>query len=221
MEWRGEVMRSPKLSNATKLALLAMYDHMDEEGRYGAGRERIAESLGLLSLQRVSARCSEAVERGFLSVVRRGGYGRSTAYQASIGSVVTEPDSRQLADWLTEPISRQLGDTPDLPVDIALTEPISRQLGVATEPISRQLGPVPQLSPSAGTSKVTADSNHVAGAPSGATEALVPMDESPIIPSPEPLAPRHLTAPRTGPDYEQERQRQLAELDRLIAQENS
>jgi hypothetical protein len=205
-EWRADVLARHDLHERTKVILFAMAEHMQPDGTIKVERKVIGELLGL-PVQRITDRLPEAIAAGFLTISKKGGYGRPTEYTTAVrwSPQLTQPPGH-LEPQLTQPPGHLQSGRPQLTQPPGHLEDLDHPV---TDTVSRSLP------------KVTTDSNHSGGAPSGATEALVPMDESPIIPSPEPLAPRHLTAPRTGPDYEQERQRQLAELEQLIAQEKS
>jgi hypothetical protein len=78
-QWRAEVARSPRLSNAARVLLLVLADHMDAKRRVSVPRSRLARQIGRHP-QRVAERIKQAREAGLLDVVSPGYRGHTAVY---------------------------------------------------------------------------------------------------------------------------------------------
>ena len=79
-DWRREVFRSARITDATRVLLLLMADRMDANRKVSVPRSELARLLGRRE-QRVAERFHSAVESGLLTTVSRGHKGRTAVYQ--------------------------------------------------------------------------------------------------------------------------------------------
>lgn len=81
-DWADAVVRDPRLTNATKILLLRLPDHMNRDRIFSVPRSQLAHMLGR-SERRVQGRLKEAVEVGYLVSVRPGYRGHTAEYQGT------------------------------------------------------------------------------------------------------------------------------------------
>lgn len=79
--WRAEVMRSPHITDSTRVLLLVLHDDMREDGYVSVPREQLAARLDRTE-RKVSQRLADAVEARLLDRVVRGQKGRTAVYRA-------------------------------------------------------------------------------------------------------------------------------------------
>jgi hypothetical protein len=81
--WVDEVFRTPLITDAVRVALLALAQDMDDEGIVSARRDVLAGRLGR-SDRRIGDRLKFAIESGYLERVSRGQKNGTGRYQATI-----------------------------------------------------------------------------------------------------------------------------------------
>jgi hypothetical protein len=81
----GEVFRTPLITDAVRVALLALAQDMDDDGIVSARRDALAERLGR-SDRRIGDRLKFAIESGYLARVSRGQKNGAGKYRATIPS---------------------------------------------------------------------------------------------------------------------------------------
>lgn len=93
--WVDAVMRSPQITDAVRVALLAMAMDMDDAGRVSVKREDLALRLGK-GKARITERVNAAVDAGFLERVLEGKRGQVAVYSAGFphGSGYADPNAR-------------------------------------------------------------------------------------------------------------------------------
>lgn len=79
--WRVEVIRSPHITDSTRVLLLVLADDMREDGYVSVPRDQLAERLDRTE-RKVSQRLADAVEARLLDRVVRGQKGRTAVYRA-------------------------------------------------------------------------------------------------------------------------------------------
>ena len=79
--WLRYVYATARVPDSVRVLLLVMAEHMDEDGRVEIGRDDLAALLSRAP-QRISGRCSKAIEAGLLQQVRRGTRGAKSVFQA-------------------------------------------------------------------------------------------------------------------------------------------
>lgn len=82
--WRAAVFEPrPGMTDACRVLLLYLHDHMDNKGIVSIPRRKLAESLGIAE-RRITERMNLAKALGFFDTVRRGRPGVTAVYQATI-----------------------------------------------------------------------------------------------------------------------------------------
>lgn len=79
-QWRRVVIRSPRISDAVRVYLLVLADHMRADRTVSVPRARIAEQMGRHP-QRIAERTRAAHDAGFLDTVSPGYKGHTAVYQ--------------------------------------------------------------------------------------------------------------------------------------------
>jgi hypothetical protein len=79
--WLRYIYATARVPDSVRVLLLVMAEHMDEDGRVEIGRDDLAALLSRAP-QRISGRCSKAIEAGLLQQVRRGTRGAKSVFQA-------------------------------------------------------------------------------------------------------------------------------------------
>jgi hypothetical protein len=94
--WRREVYQSPRISDATRVLLLLMAEHMDRDRKVCVKRVELARELQRHE-QRISERIGAAHKAGYLTTVSPGYRGHTAVYEGlfpdpvSVGKV-TDPE---------------------------------------------------------------------------------------------------------------------------------
>jgi hypothetical protein len=96
--WINEVFRTPLITDATRVALLALAPDMDESGRVSVPRDELSNRLGRHP-RKVDDRLKNAVDAGFLQRVSRGQKHRHAVYQATLSA----PDGGRADKSLSTP----------------------------------------------------------------------------------------------------------------------
>lgn len=81
--WRREVFRTALITDSVRVALLALADGMDADGKVSMKREDLAEMIGRHS-RKVDERYKAAMSAGYLLRVSRGQKHRPAVYQATL-----------------------------------------------------------------------------------------------------------------------------------------
>lgn len=81
--WIDEVFRAPSISDAVRVALLALAMEMNEAGEVSTPRPELAHRLSR-SERRVAGRLSDAIDAGYLARTGRGQKGRTASYRGVI-----------------------------------------------------------------------------------------------------------------------------------------
>lgn len=79
--WRSEVVRSPHITDSTRVLLMLLAEDMREDGYVSVPRQRLAQQLDRTE-RKVSQRLADAVEARLLDRVVRGQKGRTAVYRA-------------------------------------------------------------------------------------------------------------------------------------------
>ena len=89
--WVDEVFRSPLITDAARVALLALVPDMDEAGRVSVSREDLAARLNR-GKARITERLQAAVDAGLLDRTAAGKKGRVAEYVATLPKGSAHPD---------------------------------------------------------------------------------------------------------------------------------
>lgn len=101
--WIDEVFRTPSISDAVRVALLALALEMDDAGEVSLPRRELAERLAR-SERRMDDRIGTAIQAGLLERTSRGHRSRTAAYRATLpGSVSATPGGRTNAGKRDDP----------------------------------------------------------------------------------------------------------------------
>lgn len=84
-QWRTLIYSSPHVSDAVRVSLLLLADHMGPDRIVSVPRADLAKALNRHP-QRIAERSAAAVELGFLSVVKAGYRGNTAIYQGTFPS---------------------------------------------------------------------------------------------------------------------------------------
>jgi hypothetical protein len=108
--WVDEVFRSPLISDAVRVALLALVPDMDDAGCVSVAREDLAERIGR-GKARITERLQSAVDAGLLERTAAGRRGQVAEYVASlpIGSAYPDPNETEQGPPIRTQSSAQLG----------------------------------------------------------------------------------------------------------------
>lgn len=103
-EWVDEVFRSPLITDAVRVALLALAREMDDDGLVEADRSMLAGRLARHE-RKVSERYRMAQEAGFLKKVRGGNRGGPNVFQATLPPTAKGAARRHPFDGERVPVS--------------------------------------------------------------------------------------------------------------------
>ena len=106
--WIAEVLRTPRISDAIRVLLLALAFDMDEAGVVELKQKDLAVTLARAE-RRIRDRISEAEESGFLRQITRGRSGRPSRYQATTPTPLTGPPGVRLEGRSRPVINRTHG----------------------------------------------------------------------------------------------------------------
>jgi hypothetical protein len=123
--WRREVLRTARLSGATKSVMWVLYDRMRADGKVSVSRRTVADEMGWRHKRRVSEHLRAARNAGFLVTVTEGSYGRTATWQAVFpGDVRVRKTSTLTESENPHPYDPSKGASPQHPITKANPGPV-------------------------------------------------------------------------------------------------
>ena len=112
-DWRRLVLRDPNITDATRVLLLVLVEHMrSTDLQVSVPRKDLARLLNR-SEKRIQERIKNAHDHGLLSTIRGGYRGHTAVYVAQFGKAERGTDSRPLLESEIRP--PLLSDSSDMP----------------------------------------------------------------------------------------------------------